>query len=121
MDSAQILANVMDEWKAGIDAGDPGRVAAGFTEDAVFQGLRPYGVGRHAVADYYRSQPAGMTVTYRVLEVRRPADDVVLGYLKATFRYLDRPAVELAVGVVLTRRGSRWEVAQYQASQVVQR
>ncbi len=74
----------MDEWKAGIDAHDPGRVAAVFTEDAVFQGLRPYGVGRDAVADYYDSQPVGMTVTYRILESRRPADDVVLGYLAAT-------------------------------------
>ncbi len=65
---------------------------------------------------YYDSQPAGMTVTYRILESRSPADDVVLGYLAATFAYLDRASVELAIGVVLTRRGDRWQVAQYQAS-----
>ncbi len=118
MDAARIVVDVMDEWKAGIDTHEPGRVAAAFTEDAVFQGLRPHGVGRAAVADYYDSQPAGMSVTYRVLESRFPAADVVLGYLAATFSYPDRPSVELAIGVVLTRDGERWHVAQYQASRV---
>jgi uncharacterized protein (TIGR02246 family) len=116
MDTAQIIVDVIDEWKAGIDAHDPARVAAVFAEDAVFQGLRPYGVGPDAVAKYYDSQPAGMTVTYRILESRSPADDVVLGYLSATFAYLDRASVELVIGVALTRRGDRWLVAQYQAS-----
>src|SRR5690349_15105613 len=118
MDAAQILGSVLDEWQAGIDTRDPGRVASAFAEDAVFQGLRPYGVGRDAVAEYYASQPEGMTVTYRILESRRLATDVVLGYLAATFRYPDRPAVELALGVVITRVGSRWQVTQYQASQL---
>jgi uncharacterized protein (TIGR02246 family) len=119
MGAAKIIRSTIDDWQAGIDAHDPTRVAAVFTEDAVFQGLRSYGVGRHAVADYYDSQPAGMTVTYRILESRRPAGDVVLGYLAATFGYPDRPAVELAIGVVLTRGRERWQVAQYQASQVL--
>ena len=118
MDAAQIVVDVMDEWKAGIDSHDPGRVAAVFTEDAVFQGLRPYGIGRDTVADYYESQPIGMTVTYRVLESRSAAEEVTLGYLAATFSYPDRAAVELAIGVVLTRIGDRWQVAQYQASSI---
>ena len=116
MDVAKIIAGVMDEWQAGIDAHDPGRVAAVFTEDAVFQGLRPYGVGRNAVTDYYNSQPTGMTVVYRILESRSPTVDVVLGYLATRFTYLDRPAVDLAIGVVLTLHDERWQVAQYQAS-----
>lgn len=116
MDAAQIISRVMDEWKAGIVAHDPGRVAKVFTEDAVFQGLRPYGVGRQQVTDYYDSQPIDMEVSYRILESRSPADDVVLGYLAATFSYPDRPAVQLALGVTLTRRDGRWQVAQYQAS-----
>lgn len=118
MDPTRVVLDVMDAWKAGIDAGDPARVAAAFTEDAVFQGLRPYGVGRHAVADYYRSQPAGMTVTYHVLESRILTEDVALGYLAATFSYPDRPPVELAIGVALVRSGHGWQVAQYQASAV---
>lgn len=116
MDAAQVIADVMDEWQAGIDAHDPGRVAAAFTEDAVFQGLRPYGVGRNAVTDYYASQPTGMTVTYRALESRSAAEGVVIGYLAATFDYPDRPVVELTVSVVLTRDRGRWLVAQYHAS-----
>lgn len=116
MDASRIITDVMDEWKAGIDSHEPARVADVFAEDAVFQGLRPYGVGRDAVAQYYDSQPAGMTVTYRILESRSPADDVVLGYLSATFAYIDRDSVELAIGVALIRGNDRWQVGQYQAS-----
>ena len=41
MESEEILRGVLDRWKAGIDAGEPQQVAAAFTEDAIFQGLRP--------------------------------------------------------------------------------
>ncbi|MCZ8380178.1 SgcJ/EcaC family oxidoreductase [Mycobacterium sp. CPCC 205372] len=117
-DADPVIRAVMDEWQSAIDAHDASRVAAVFTEDAVFQGLRPYGVGRDAVAAYYESQPAGMAVTYRILETRSPSADVVLGYLVATFTYPDRPSAELAIGVVLTRDSRRWQVAQYQASRL---
>lgn len=118
MDAPQVFADVMDEWKAGIDAHDPARVAAVFTEDAVFQGLRPYGVGRATVADYYDSQPVGMTVTYDIRETRRPVDTVVFGYVAATFRFPDRHSVDVAIGVVLTLVRDGWQLAQYQASRV---
>ena len=36
----------MDRWKAGVDAHEPAEVAGCFTEDAIFQGMRPYSVGR---------------------------------------------------------------------------
>ena len=116
MTAEHIVRAVMDRWQRGIDAHDPDAVAAAFTEDAVFQGLRPHSVGRAGVSAYYDSQPAGMTVTYRVLESRLLAADVVTGYLTATFAYVDRPAVELRIGVVLTRQGDGWLLAQYQAS-----
>lgn len=118
MDAAQIVADVMDEWKAGIDAHDQARVAAVFAEDAVFQGLRPYGVGRDAVAAYYDAQPSGMTVDYDILESRHPASGVVLGYLDALFSYPDRDPVRVTIGVVLTRDADHWQVLQYQASGV---
>ena len=89
---------MLDRGRPGIDAHEPDRVAAVFTEDAVFQGLRPYSVGRDGVRDYYESQPPGMTVTYRVLETRRPADDVVLGYVQADFAFADRTAVDAEPG-----------------------
>ena len=116
MTAEEILRSVMDRWRAAIDAHEPERVSAVFGTDAVFQGLRPYTVGRDGVAAYYDSQPMGMTVTYRVLETRRPTTDVVLGYLAATFAFLDRPPLELNLGVALTDAGDGWRISQYQAS-----
>ena len=118
MSTEEIVREVMDEWRAGIDAHDPDRVAGVFAWDTVFQGLRPYVSGRPAVTEYYDSQPAGMTVTYQVLESRRPTDDVALGYLRATFTFVDRPPLPLNVGVTLVRTGAQWQVVQYQASRV---
>ena len=69
----EVLRDVLDRWKVSIDAQQPERVAEVFTEDAIFQGLHPYSVGRQGVIDYYASQPPGMTVNYRILEGRQPA------------------------------------------------
>ncbi|WP_244210704.1 hypothetical protein [Amycolatopsis kentuckyensis] len=62
-----ILTGVLDAWKAAGNAHEPERVADVFTEDAIFQGLHPYSVGRNGVAAYYDSQPLGMTADYRFL------------------------------------------------------
>jgi hypothetical protein len=91
-----ILSGVLDEWKAGIDAHEPEKVAAVFAEDAIFQGLRPYIVGRQGVTDYYDAQPRGMKVTYRLLETRRPAEELVLGYVHAKFAFTDGHTVGVA-------------------------
>jgi len=87
-----------------------------FTEDAVFQGLSPYSVGRQGVRDYYAGQPRGTTVRYSVLESRRPAADVVHGYVRADFAYPDRPPLRLYLSVVAHRIDDRWSIAGYQAS-----
>jgi ketosteroid isomerase-like protein len=76
IDSEAILRGVLDRWKAAVDAHEPQRVASYFTKDAIFQGLHPYSVGRQGVADYYDSQPFGMTTGHRILETRQPADDL---------------------------------------------
>src|SRR5690242_17641917 len=76
MNADDALRVVLDEWQVGINERDPARVAAVFTDDAIFQGLKPYSVGRHGVERYYASQPLGMTVSYRILETRSPAADV---------------------------------------------
>jgi uncharacterized protein (TIGR02246 family) len=112
----EILRGVLDRWRAGIDAHEPRNVAAVFTDDAIFQGLRPYSVGPDGVFDYYDSQPHGMTVTYQVLETRRPADGLVLGYLHADFAYPDRPTVGLNLGVLATETDAGWRILHYQAS-----
>ena len=112
----EILRGVLDQWQAGIDAHQPERVAAVFTADAVFQGLRPYSVGRQGVTEYYASQPPGMTVTYRILETRRPATNAVLGYVAADFAYPDRPTVSLYIGVLAVHGDDGWRIGHYQAS-----
>ena len=76
----QVIRGVMDRWKAGVDAHEPAEVAGCFTEDAIFQGMHPYSVGRRGVAAYYASQPLGMKAAYRIDETRRLAEGVLLGY-----------------------------------------
>ena len=114
-----VLRAVLDQWKAGIDAHDPQHVAEVFTEDAIFQGLRPYSVGRDGIATYYDGQPLGMTVSYRVLETRSPTEELVVGYVRADFAYPDRATVTLNLGVVVTRTDAGWRILHYQASPVV--
>ena len=115
-DDASILRSVLDEWKAGVDAHEPERVAAGFTEDATFQGLHPYTVGRAGVAAYYVSQPLGMTARYEILETRRLADDVVFGYQQVVFAFTDRPSLTVNLSLLVKRVGDGWSIAHYQVS-----
>lgn len=116
--SETILRGVLDRWKAAVDKHEPRQVAAQFTEDAIFQGLHPYSVGRPGIAAYYDSQPIGMTAAYRVLETRRPADDLVLGYLGVDFSFTDRPPLSLNLGVLLRRTEEDWYISHYQVSRL---
>ncbi|GHH30540.1 SgcJ/EcaC family oxidoreductase [Lentzea cavernae] len=109
-----VIENVMDRWKTAVDNHDPEGVAANFTEDAIFQGLHPYGVGKAAIAAYYDSQPLGMKAEYKVLETRRLADDLVLGYLNVDFSFTDRPTRNLYLSVLV--KGDL--IAHYQVSQL---
>jgi len=109
-----VLEDVMDRWKDAVDAHDPERVASNFTEDAIFQGLHPYGVGRQAVAAYYDSQPVGLKAEYKILETRRLADDLVLGYLTVDFSFVDRPTITVNLSVLV--RGDL--IAHYQVSRL---
>ncbi|MFK4147049.1 SgcJ/EcaC family oxidoreductase [Streptomyces sp. NPDC004065] len=118
-DTETVLRDVLDLWKEAVDGHEPERAASVFTEDAVFQGLRPYSVGRRGVADYYASQPLGLRADYRVLESRRLSDDVVLGYLAVDFSFTDRPTLHVSLGVVLRRTGDRWRINHYQVSSPV--
>jgi uncharacterized protein (TIGR02246 family) len=117
MTDTDLLRGVLDAWKDAIDRHRPQRVADLFTTDAVFQGLHPYSVGRAGVAEYYGSQPLGMTVDYRILESRRLADDVVLGWVSADFTLPDgRPKVAVMLTVVARRIGDAWLIGHYHVS-----
>jgi uncharacterized protein (TIGR02246 family) len=112
------VRDALDRWKAGIDAYQPERVADVFSEDAIFQGLRPYSVGRQGVIDYYASQPSGMTVDYQILQTRRLSEDQVLGYVHADFTFPDRHVVGVFLGVVVSRTEDGWSISYYQASRL---
>jgi uncharacterized protein (TIGR02246 family) len=114
----EILRGVLDQWKAAVDAHQPQQVASYFTEDAIFQGLHPYSVGRQGVADYYASQPLGLAAAYRILETRRPAEDLVLGYLSVAFSFADRPTVKVYLSVLLTHAQDGWRISHYQVSRL---
>jgi uncharacterized protein (TIGR02246 family) len=113
-----ILRGVLDRWKAAVDAHEPQQVAALFTEDAIFQGLHPYSVGRRGVFYYYDSQPLGMAADYRILETRWLTDDLVLGYLSVDFAYTDRPTLSVNLSVLTKHTGNDWSISHYQVSQL---
>jgi uncharacterized protein (TIGR02246 family) len=115
-DAEAIVRDVLDQWKAGVDDHDPDRIASQFTEDAIFQGSHPYSVGRQGVADYYDSQPPGLTAEYRILESRRLSDDMVLGYLNVDFSFTDQPTLNVYLGVLLKRSAQDWQISHYQIS-----
>lgn len=115
-DTDAILRGVLDRWKASVDGHEPERVASLFTEDAIFQGLRPYSVGRQGVADYYASQPLGLTADYRMVETRRLADDLALGYLSVDFSFTDRPTLTVNLAVLVKRAEDGWYITHYQVS-----
>jgi uncharacterized protein (TIGR02246 family) len=115
-DNEVVLREVLDEWKAGVDAHDAERVAAVFTDDAIFQGLHPYSIGPRGVAEYYESQPLGMKAAYEILETRRMADDLVLGYLNVTFSFTDLPSLFVYLSIVATRGTAGWRISHYQVS-----
>ncbi|MCT9932357.1 hypothetical protein N5079_19320 [Planotetraspora sp. A-T 1434] len=117
-DREAILRSVLDRWKDGIDRHEPQQVAAQFTEDAIFQGLRPYSVGRPGIAAYYDSQPLGLTAAYRILETRAPADDLVLGYLAVDFSFTDRPTISVYLSVLVKRTEEGWYISHYQVSRL---
>jgi uncharacterized protein (TIGR02246 family) len=112
----QVIRGVMDRWKAAVDAHEPAEVAGCFTEDAIFQGMHPYSVGRPGVEAYYASQPMGMQAAYKVLETRRLAEGLVLGYLWVDFSFTDKPTLGVHLGVLATRTADGWRLAHYQVS-----
>ncbi|MGW1394371.1 YybH family protein [Streptomyces nigra] len=119
-DDETVLHDVLERWRTAVDAHRPQDVAAVFTEDAIFQGLHPYGVGRDAVAAYYASQPLGMRAAYRILETRRFADDLVLGYLDVEFTFTGRDPVAVKLAVLARRQDDGWYLVHYQVSRLAQ-
>jgi SnoaL-like domain len=115
---ATALEDILPRWKAGVDAHQPAEVAALFTEDAIFQGLHPYGVGPAAIAEYYASQPPGMVADYEVLETRGPAEGLIVGYLRVAFTFTDREPLNVYLGMLLEKVGGGWRIGHYQVTRL---
>ncbi|XVV15217.1 YybH family protein [Actinoplanes sp. CA-131856] len=113
-----VLREVLDAWRDAVGQHQPDRVAALFTDDAVFQGLHPYTVGRPGVEAYYASQPLGMAVTYDIVQARHLADDVVLGWVAVEFTFAPgtRPPLPLNLTILVRRAGGSWRIAHYHVS-----
>lgn len=114
----EIIGSVLDRWKSAVDWHEPERVASYFTEDAIFQGLHPFSVGRDGITDYYASQPLGMTAAYSILETRRLADDVVLGYSRVDFSFAERPTLTVYLAVIARQLDDEWKIGHYQVSRL---
>jgi uncharacterized protein (TIGR02246 family) len=118
---SEYVAEALDGWKRGVDAGRPADIASFFTEDALFQGSHPgYSIGRKAVEEYYsESHAVGLKVDYEVKEVRTLADGVLVGFLDPTFT---RPDGELLryhlTVVVLHEDDGRWRISHYHVSKI---
>jgi muconolactone delta-isomerase len=115
---ADILDAVLTRWKAAVDAHQPEQVAALFTTDAIFQGLHPYTVGPAGVAEYYATQPMGMTATYKLRETRTLGDGMVLGYLTVDFGFIDRATLTVYLSVIIRQDANGWRIAHYQVSRL---
>jgi SnoaL-like domain len=115
---AKALEDTLLRWKAGVDAHQPADVAALFTEDAIFQGLHPYGVGPAAVAEYYASQPLGMVANYEIRETRQLAEELILGYMYVAFTFTDRDPVNVYLSVLLKQAGNGWKIGHYQVTRL---
>jgi uncharacterized protein (TIGR02246 family) len=115
-DTESVLGGVLDRWKAGVDAHEPERVAEVFTREAIFQGTHPYSVGREGVAAYYASQPLGMVAHYRIVETRRPAPDLALGFFDVEFTYVDKKPLPVRLGVLCEREADSWRISYYHVS-----
>ncbi len=75
-------------------------------------------MGPDDVAEYYDSQPLGLRAAYRILEHRRLADDLILGYTTVDFSFTDRPTLTVYLSVILRQVGDSWLIAHYQVSRL---
>jgi uncharacterized protein (TIGR02246 family) len=113
----EIFAGVLDVWKHGIDVHDTTEIGSVFAEDTIFQGGHPEpSRGRASVVAYYDPDPL-IGVEYEIIDARRSAEDVIVGYAAAHFSFPgDAPTVHRHVTMVLERTGEQWLIGHYHVS-----
>jgi uncharacterized protein (TIGR02246 family) len=118
-DVEAILGEVLAGWARDIREHRPGRVAALFTDDTVFQGFDPeHAVGREAVTAYYDKQPVGLDPQYRVRELRSLGDDAFVTFVDVGFVRPNGEVIPTHLTLVLTRAGGEWLIRQYHVSKI---
>jgi uncharacterized protein (TIGR02246 family) len=115
----EAVTSVLDGWQDAIAQGDPGLVATHFTEDALFQGLRPeHTIGRAGVAEYYAAQRAGLRAAYETLRSQRLDDLTILTYQHVVFTVAEEVVADAHLTVVLRRSQGTWLIGHYHVSRV---
>ncbi|WKG03929.1 nuclear transport factor 2 family protein [Mycolicibacterium sp. HK-90] len=116
-DPVAIVNDLMHQWKAGVDSHEPVLVAALFTEDALFQGLRPDPVhGTAAIVNYYAGQPRDLRAEFELLTCRRHSPGMIVAYLSVDFHTGDHNVRPTHLTVVLVNEPSGWHIAHYHVS-----
>jgi hypothetical protein len=59
-----------------------------------------------------------LAAAYQILETRRPAEDLVLGYLSVAFSFADRPTVNVYLSVLLTHAQDGWHISHYEVARL---
>ena len=114
-----IVDQVLRSWQHHVDAHDPDAVAAVFTTDALFQGLRPtHTIGRDGVRAYYASQPRGMTAAYDVLDVRALSEASIAAFARLTFNFVDGRTIAVHLTALIERRRETWQISHYHVSRI---
>src|SRR6478735_8329610 len=102
--TGSVTPSSLDSWADAVRRHEPKRVAAYFTEDAIFQGFdRTPVVGRAGVAAYYDKQPVGLTLTYTVLQTRAFSEDTFLAFVDIDFIPPNAAVIPVHLTVALVR------------------
>jgi hypothetical protein len=59
-----------------------------------------------------------MTATYRILETRRPTDNLILGYLRVDFTFIDRATLTVYLCVLIQPATNGVKISHYQVSRL---
>ncbi|MFF2831065.1 SgcJ/EcaC family oxidoreductase [Cellulosimicrobium cellulans] len=114
-----VVSHVLQAWQKHVDAHDADAVAAVFTRDALFQGLRPtHSTGRDGVRAYYAAQPLGMKVTYQVLSTRAVSDSAIAAFARLTFDFPDGHTIPVHLTAVVEQHTDRWQISHYHVSRI---
>ena len=115
--TVQDVEPALKTWQRGIAENNLESIAAAFTTDALFQGLRPQpSYGPDGVKEYYGSQPAPLTVDYQIVHFRSLTDQAAIVYLEANFHPAGRNDLRTHITLVLQPVDGRWLINHYHVS-----